>query len=507
MKHISIAILYVLIIQIGAIQLCAQDGFRVYPYLQNPSPEAMTILWFSEEDSAGQLVWGKHPSGALTSVESVPAAAAHLAYSLWEDTTFFEAGAPSVPYRHRIRLTGLEPGTTYGYSVSQGAHTFNGTFRTSPAGNDPIRFMVYADSETEPESTGNHTAWIDPVSGVSRPYLLDQTEGYRNNLEIIRTRHPDLVLVAGDLTMHGGEQRDWDEFWYHNTHPEGTLSLAGLVPVLAASGNHDYYEGTYLGQYNQPGSERAINRYLTYFETPANHSSDPEQEGRYYSIQYGPVSLISLDLCNNGHNGSEEDTNFYLLGESDSAGGHAPDFGPGSAQYIWLEKELIHAQENALFTFVFFHHVPYSSGPHSFPPGLDEFQDNQSGVPVRMLTPLFLQYGVDAVFSGHDEIWERSEVEGMELLPDGSEVVHSVHFYDVGTGGDGLRGPVTGADNPWKQFLVHTDVPETWEDGILMDGGKHYGHLQVDIEPKNRGESSTGPFAVFVEPCGWPWLS
>lgn len=465
--------------------LKAQDGFRVFPYLQYPATDGMTICWFSETASTGLLSWRRHNLNHADSVFSEPVEVNELEYSTWEDTTFFEGHAADSPFRHRVRLEGLDLGTTYDYSVLQGSDLFSSTFQTAPSGTDSIRFIVYADSETEPESTGNFTPWVDPVTGISRPYLVDQTIGYRNNLEVIRSSHPDLVLIAGDLVQHGGEQRDWDEFWRHNTNVNGHLSLAGHIPLVATPGNHEYFEGTLLGQYNQPGSERAINRFLSYFESPRNYSPNKEHEGRYYSLRYGPVTLIILDLCNNGPNGTVDDTNFYLLGENDPEGGNAPDFGEGSRQYGWLVTQLQEARENSFFTFISFHHTPYSSGPHGFPPGLGEFYDNQSGMPVRALTPLFMEYGVDAVFSGHDEMWERSVVSGTEILQSGSHANHSIQFYDVGTGGDGLRGLEEGTDNSFQEFLVHSDVPEVWKDGILVDGGKHYGHLEVNVEPLN----------------------
>jgi len=474
-----------IVILLGSVALSikAQEDFRVWPYLQNPSMDSITILWFSGSDLPGQVEWYRPGDQGLKSVISDPLPSESLAYSRWEDSTFFGGEAPSFPFRHRVRIGDLEAGATYSYEVTQGSASFHSTFRTAPQGNQAIRFIVYSDSETEPESTGNFTSWPDPDSVYSRKYLIDQTTGYRNNLQVIRSRQPDLVLIAGDLTQHGGEQRDWDAFWIHNTDSVTSKSLAGQVPMLTAPGNHEYYEGNYLDGYSQPGSERAISRYLTYFEAPSNHALQKERLGRYYSYRYGPVTVIALDLCNNGLNGSEDDTNFYLLGESDPEGGMAPDFGHGSRQYTWLESQLIESQKNSLFTFVMFHHIPYSSGPHSFPAGEGEYLDNQSGVPARLLTPLFLEYGVDAVFCGHDEIWERSEVTGTEKLPDGTEVAHSISFFDVGVGGDGLRGPMEGSDNSHQQFLVHEDVPEVWEEGILVSGGKHYGHLEVDILP------------------------
>ncbi len=418
-------------------------------------------------------------------IASIPVLAEALAYSAWEDTAFFEGLAPSIPYRHRVRIEDLDPNTTYEYSVTQGTGYFNSSFRTAPDGNAPIRFIVYADSETEPESAGNYSEWVDPLTGVARSYLIDQASGYQNNLDVIRSSQPDIVFIAGDLVQSGGEQRDWDEFWCHNMNRNREQSLAGSIPIMAALGNHEYYEGPYLGQYNQPGSEHAVKRFLTYFEAPSNHASNAEQEGRYYRVDYGPATFIVLDACNNSPNSSNDDTNFYLLGENDPGGGNAPDFGFGSQQYEWLEAQLLESQVNSLFTFVIFHHAPYSVGPHGFPAGIVESSDNQSGVPVRLLTPLFMRYGVDAVFSGHDEIWERSEISGIEIKPDESEEIHTIHFYDVGTGGDGLRGPVEGLDNPHQKFLVHTDVPEVWENSVLIGGGKHYGHLEVDILPQD----------------------
>lgn len=477
-KLLTSTFVMVVLLNVGA---RAQEHFRVYPYLQKPGSRAITIRWFSEENVPGTLSFREADSGQVSKLQSIPQKANALDYTPWEDSAYFGGAAPDPPFLHRIQLVELHPHTLYTYTVIQQTDTFSATFRTAPDGWEPIRFIVYADSETEPESTGNYTGWVDPVDGTSRRYLIDQTTGYRQNLEVIRNRHPDLILIAGDLTQHGGEQRDWDEFWKHNTSSEGGLSVAGNIPVMAALGNHDYYEGPALDGYDQPGSERAVTKFQTYFEHPPNQGPNPAQEGRYYSLTYGPVSFIVLDLCNNSPNGSIDDTNFYLLGEGDPGGGNAPDFSPGSPQYEWLRQQLEYSQLNSLFTFVLFHHVPYSVGPHGFPPGIGDSLDNQSGVPVRALTPLFHQYGVDALFCGHDEIWERSLVTGTEQLPDSAEIPHYLHVYDVGTGGDGLRGPMSGSRNPYQEFLAHTDVPEVWEDTILVEGGKHYGHLEVDI--------------------------
>ncbi len=461
----------------------AEAEFRVQPYLQNPTATSMTVVWFSAEDAAGTLTLFAGPATTpIAEKISRPEAATALAYPGWEAQKFFSGNAPAPPFAHQIDLVGLAPRRTYRYQVRQGAEACGGFFTTAPQpSSGPVRLIFFADSETEPESTDKRVDWPDPTApGQPRPYLLDQTTGFANNLRVILERDPDLLLIAGDLVESGGEQRDWDEFWMHMTDVDG-INLAGRIPLLAAPGNHEYYEGPSMGGYNQPGSEQAVGRFRRYFSVPENGNHDPAARDRYYRLDYGPVTLIALDVTNGSPHGSSDDTNFFLLGAGEAGGGASPGFGPGSEQYAWLEAQLADARERSAFTFVFFHHVPYSVGPHGWPPGEGEGEDTQSGVPVRSLTPLFHQYGVDALIAGHDEMWERSELDGTEVLPDGSRVAHTLQVYDVGIAGDGLRGPEVGLHNPYQRFFAHTDAPEVWVEGRLLSGGKHYGHLEVDV--------------------------
>ena len=532
------------------------SDFRVPPYLQNPTSDGMTLIWFSNSDTPGQLeVRGPGAYQAGKPFDTAPYHAVELSYPSWESNRFFGRQnvalsyarspqppvfipplhriaplvyqvnqhhlftqyAPAPPYRHRVRIEDLLPSTTYQYTIRQSTSLFSSNFTTAPTAKDPIRFIVYADSETEPESTGKHGKWPDK-EGKIRPYLLDQTDGYKNNLAVIQSRKPHFIAIPGDLVESGGEQRDWDEFWRHNTSLDGQGSIASKVPFLATPGNHEYYESPIGDRYNQPGSQRAINRYQTYFEFPTNNSPNAKQHGLYHRTDFGPVTMIALDVANDGPHKTDRDTNFFLLGEDDEQGGNAPAFKPGSTQYIWLEKQLADAQQRSAFTFVYFHHVPYSVGPHGWAAGesiwidwwkfvsdflsIDppELLDTQSGVPVRILTPLFMRYGVDAVFSGHDEMFERSELHGNERTIDGLESPHVIHFYDVGIGGDGLRGPQTGLHNPHQAFLAHTHAPEVWQDSVLIDGGKHYGHLEVDILPARDGRWQAVMKPVYVFP-------
>jgi len=470
-------------------------GFRVTPYLQNPSPDAMTLIWLSNAGRAGRLkVWEADDTAHEAVFESGPVVASALDYHAAEACDNPECRRPRLPYLHQLRITGLRPGATYRYQVTQDTAQAGGSFTLPGDDDQSLRFIVYGDSETEPESTGTAVSWPGADwTTARRRYLVDQTTGYRENLRVIRERQPAFVAIAGDLVQSGGEQRDWDEFWRQNA------ALAAATVLVPALGNHDYFGGPgELGKYATEDSERSVRKYLTYFDLPANGASHAWQEERYYALHYGVVTLIVLDTNDGLPDQSEMDTNWRLRGAGD--GGFAPGWQAGSAQYAWLEETLRQAQQASRFTFVMFHGAPYTSGVHGRPPGDTHGRDILSAQPLQSLTPLFMRYGVDAVFSGHDEMYEHSVVSGMEVTPNGDQNAHDIHFYDVGIGGDGLRGPVGDVPNPYRVFLADSDAPEVWSpEGVLIKGGKHYGHLEVNVsrDAGGRWQASMDPVYIF----------
>ena len=200
----------------------------VRPYLQNPAPDAMTIIWFTETNTAGTLTVNL-PGGGTQQFNSSPELKSELAYHANELAT----SRSNAAWMHRIRVTGLQAGTSYNYTVTQGLETFYGQLRTTPDETSSVRFVVYGDSETEPESTGATVLWTQPGNPSStRRYVVDQTIGYREHLKVVECRNPDFIGIAGDIVDSGGEQRDWDEFWRHNA---GQLNdIASSIPILAA---------------------------------------------------------------------------------------------------------------------------------------------------------------------------------------------------------------------------------------------------------------------------------
>ena len=501
----------------------AADSFRVTPYVQHPTPHAMSLLWLTPSDGSATVEWW--PEGNPAAVQSAvvtPREATELGYFGYSHAQQY---LPSLtPWQYRCRIEGLEPDTRYAYRVTlaDGGANYSNVFRTAPDKFRPVRFVAYSDSETQPSSTGDCVVWEnyaddhdEQPDGWTRKYYIDQTAGYASNLCCMISRKPDFFVVAGDLAEKGSDQTHWDEFWRHNAG--GLNDPAGSTPILAAPGNHEYHGYFQADDFG----ERGMLKYLSYFEYEPNGAAvDADQQERFHRVDYGPVALIFLDP-NNGPNydpstvssGSKtesgqpnyKDTNQCL--HTDRC--RAPDFNEGTAQYRWLEEQLADASTNRLFTFIVCHQCPFSCGYHgrlNGDKGLLTSAEYLSGAATRCLTNLVFKYGVDAWICGHDEIYEHSRVSGVRQLPGGGTAEHTVEIYDVGIGGDGLRGcRRTSVPNPYEVFRAHVDAPEVYDAvGTLLSGGKHYGHLEVDVSTNELGQwtASLTPAYVFVSKNG-----
>ncbi len=176
---------------------------------------------------------------------------------------------------------------------------------------------------------------------------------------------PMLALLTGDLVATGSDSGQWDTFFSIETP---LLRDVALYPAL---GNHEG-QGTL---------------YVDIFELPEN-APTPE---RFFSVKYATTLLISLDQ-------------------------YVSDIGASSAQVAWLEQTLQEANQDAdiRLKLVELHSGPYDSGNHG-----------SSSSARDVLVPLFEQYGVDVVFSGHDHHYERS-------------TVNDVKYVVTGGGGAGL---------------------------------------------------------------------
>ncbi|MFI6483738.1 metallophosphoesterase [Nonomuraea sp. NPDC050663] len=515
--------------------------FRVLPYLQSPSSSGITLTWFTEDGGPGRLTVLGPGIGGRRTYEVAGDAQPDLAYTqleLAEEIPGLDKGSwlrGQGNHKHTARIDGLRPGSRYHYTVEQGTARHRGSFQTAPAKDHwkHIRLIAMSDSETEPRGRVQRREWSPgalAAGSTTRPsaepgsiwdrtygtttllgsrvlrYPLTEDEGLRANLATVKSRAPDAVLLTGDLVQGGGYQPGWDEFFRHTAGESGDL-LTG-VPILPAFGNWESF-GALNGGYGTPQDRAPVVRsrakYHAYFDAPDNGTA--AHRDNYYRVDYGPVTVITLD-SNNGepddraaaypaaekltgrqYNGPGTDTqeNFTRAEYEAAGGGDMSAFNPGGPQWAWAEEQLRAARAEGQIVLVQFHHAPYSSGEHGLPMN-HALTSGQGGTPMRVYHEMFERYGVAAVISGHSEMFERSFVDG-----DGDGV--GVHYYDVGVSGDGLRGvrrdgptlnsPLLGY-NAFSRWTADQSEPETWENAgetpHLTSGGKHYGHLEIDID-------------------------
>ncbi|MFC2084496.1 metallophosphoesterase [Bacteroidota bacterium] len=170
---------------------------------------------------------------------------------------------------------------------------------------------------------------------------------------------PSFVIHAGDLVQYGKKLDDW--FGFLNNWKQ----LLGTIPWLAVYGNHEI--DSYLNQF---------------FRFPSNNSINPDNWGHWFSINYNNIHITALDIYR--------------------------DYLPGSEQYDWLINDLNSIDLNIDHRIVVLHEPPFSSGPHG------------SNMSVREhLVPLFEENNIDLVFCGHEHLYERSYVSGVQYVTTG----------------------------------------------------------------------------------------
>jgi 3',5'-cyclic AMP phosphodiesterase CpdA len=139
---------------------------------------------------------------------------------------------------------------------------------------------------------------------------------------------------------------------------------------------------------------------VTFFASLGNHDATAERDyapfnmggARYYRFRRANVEFFALD------------SNYM-----------------DPAQLAWIEAAL--RTSDAPWKIAFFHHPLYSSGSR---------HGSEHDLRV-VLEPLFIRYGVQAVFSGHDHVYERVKPQ------------HGVSYFVCGSSGQLRRGDLSKA--------------------------------------------------------------
>jgi hypothetical protein len=393
------------------------------PYLQNPATNAMTVIWWTDF-----MTWG-----ATNRVEYGPGLALHQDAVESGEAGFSDLGRR---YKQEARIAGLEAGRTYDYRVVSGDGTFACTSRvyrltSAPAFASRVHFAHTSDGQpTTPES-------------------LARTRGL---LAQAQSNGADFILYTGDQ-VDIGTAAEWEKVLtrvYCEAANQTGCGVGNRIPIMQIVGNHTIYDA---GGYGPASIAGSVGRFKAVCDNPDNGSARGDWKERYYAFWYGPCYFICLDANNTSDDGL--DNNRHL------PDGSTPDWEPGSEQYVWMTNRLAYAQRRAAFTFVAFHPSPYCCGVHGNP------KEAQSGYPLRVLDPVFRRYGVDAVFTGHDHVYERCVTgpEGFQnRYPDGIDDPltwqdeANLNYIVEGNGGDTARAEEGGWET-WMDITGNDDAP------------------------------------------------
>lgn len=234
------------------------------------------------------------------------------------------------------------------------------------------------------------------------------------------------LAVAGQLTA------------FHEERPYDTALLLGdnIYPDGSPAGLAERFERPYA---------ELLRRGVRFQAVLGNHDV---QLGRAAQINYAPFNM--------GGRAYYSFTKGDRLVEFFALDSNRVD----AEQLKWLEDSL--AASKARWKIVFMHHPLYSSGK----------KHGSNGTLQARLEPLFVRYGVAAVFAGHDHVYGRTAL------------IKGVQYFVSGAGGQLRRGGISRsgslfvADNDQAHSFMYVELTRDrlafWsvsEDGRVLDAG------------------------------------
>ncbi len=271
------------------------------PYLQNGTPNSVTIMWRTSENTSSKVWYGTSLGTLNRSV---------MDSDLKTD--------------HTILVSGLSPGTKYYYQVGM-------TDGTVLAGGDLVHYFV-----TSPNSgsTGPIRIWVLGDSGRANNNARSVKNAY---LELAdNEKDADIWLMLGDNAYNSGTDTEYQNAVF-NMYPE---ILRNKV-LWSTRGNHETSTSVYYG----------------IFDLPANGEGGGLASGteHYYSFDYANIHFICLNSQESNFSGSPGSAMYEWL-EDDLANTrqkwiiafwHHPPYSKGSHNSD-TEGKLIDMRQNAL---------------------------------------------------------------------------------------------------------------------------------------------------------------
>jgi acid phosphatase type 7 len=328
-------------------------------YLQNATDQAITIKWLTDALTDSRVWYGGSPT-TLTQI----------------------VGSTTLTHKHAVRLSGLQPYTTYYYAVGSSTLALEGgdsshRFRTNPVPGtvQPIKIWVIGDF-------GRNNAQEKWVRDAYTDYVTTH-------------RDADVWLWLGDNAYDSGT-----DLQYQTNVFDIYDSVFAFQPFWPTPGNHDYYS---VNQNGFPATH--FGPYYDIVEVPYQGEAGglPSGGEMYYSYDYGNVHFVSLN--------SELST--WVTS-------------PNSPMAQWLTADLQATQQP--WKVVYFHQPPHSRGSHNS----DNFWETYMISMRNNYAPILERNGVDLVLCGHSHVYERSRL--MYGFYDWSFLYNTAFEADHGSG-------------------------------------------------------------------------
>jgi hypothetical protein len=274
-------------------------------------------------------------------------------------------------------------------------------------------------------------AWAiaaSPLAAASTTFAIigdygTNTQDEANVAALVTSWNPDFVLTVGD-NIYADPNNDPSHWERHvgdyygqfikgrgdNRYPTQTSPTQRFFPSV---GNHDVANPIVLPgpPYYTGGANAVRTGYLDYFHFDPSDPAGRLPSGQhrpalsYYEFRRGPAHFFALD----------SEAAFFDLESADE-------------QAFWLETRA--RASDAPWKFVYFHHPSYSSGQHGD-------QEHMQWA--------FADWGISAVFTGHDHTYERIERDGITYFVNGLGGQVRYDFLDVTLGSIVRYNESTGA--------------------------------------------------------------
>lgn len=247
---------------------------------------------------------------------------------------------------------------------------------------------------------------------------------WKNIAQFARKENPDAAFFInmGDLVDNGEDHTQW-RAWFDSL--QGIIDTIPVAPVL---GNHETY--------NQEWKVRMPETYLHLFSLPAN--GDEERQNQFYSFDYGEAHFIVLN------------TQFDEMEQ----------FQPGllTAEKQWFVNDLTKTRKKWKIVLMHKDVLIYE---------IQNRSDRKAGFSDigKEWMPLFDQYGIDVVLTGHLHTYRRRE-RLYNFKPDTRGPLYIV----TGVAGN-VRYPNLWVDHPLDQAVALQ--PET-DNYMTLEVGTNY---------------------------------